>query len=96
MKHVEDVLDAVGQKLDQLAEGNAVVARPQSVGNKHILPLCELSIGFGGGGGMGEGGDTKGKQGTGLGGGAGGNAKARPVAVLVIDEGKVRVENLTS
>ena len=96
MKSIKDLFKTVTEKLEGLAKGNAVVAQPISVGNRHVIPLCELSVGFGGGGGVGEGdmeksGEGKGK---GVGGGVGGGAKAAPVAVLVIEDGKVRIEDL--
>ena len=96
MKHIQDLLSSISGHLGKLAEGNAIVAKTLSVGKRHVIPLCELSMGFGGGGGVGEGSDESGKSGggSGTGGGAGGGAKANPVAVVVIDGGKVRVESL--
>ena len=96
MKHIQDLLSSISGHLGKLAEGNAIVAKTLSVGDRHVIPLCELSMGFGGGGGVGEGSDESGKGGggSGVGGGAGGGAKANPVAVVVIDGGKVRVESL--
>jgi len=96
MKHVKDLFAAVSDRLASLAKGNAVVAKPISVGDRHVIPLCELSVGFGGGGGVGEGEPNKPGDDpvAGTGGGAGGGAKASPVAVLVIENGKVRIEHL--
>jgi uncharacterized spore protein YtfJ len=96
MKHIQDLLSSISGHLGKLAEGNAVVAKTLSVGDRHVIPLCELTMGFGGGGGIGEGTDEPGKESgaSGTGGGAGGGAKANPVAVVVIDGGKVRVESL--
>ena len=98
MKHIQDLLSSISGHLGKLAEGNAVVSKTLSVGDRHVIPLCELSMGFGGGGGVGEGSEKPEKDGasggTGTGGGAGGGAKANPVAVVVIDGGKVRVESL--
>ena len=96
MKAIKNLLDTVSDRLKGLARKNAVVAKTVSVGKRHVIPLCELSMGFGAGGGIGEGieDSDKGASGSGMGGGAGGAAKARPVAVIVIDDGKVRVESL--
>jgi uncharacterized spore protein YtfJ len=97
MKPIRDLFATVTEKLEKLARGNAVVARPISVGDRHLLPLCELAIGFGAGGGTGEGTGTEtDATGTssGVGGGAGGGAKASPVAILVIENGKARLERL--
>jgi len=94
MKHVKDLIGTVSERLERLAKGNAVVSKPISLGDRHVVPLCELSVGFGGGGGKGEGeGDAEGPMaGTGV--AVGGGAKAAPVAVLVIENGKVRIETL--
>jgi len=96
MKHVKEIFAAVSDRMTQLAKGNAVVAKPISVGDRHVIPLCELTIGFGGGGGVGEGEPAQpgGEPIVGTGGGAGGGAKATPVAVIVIEDGKVRIEQL--
>ena len=71
-----------------------MVGKPVSVGDRHVVALCELSLAFGGCGGSG-GFDVKpGKARKGVGGGAGGGAKAKPVAVLVVEGGKARLERL--
>jgi uncharacterized spore protein YtfJ len=96
MEHIKELFLSLGKHFERMAEANAVVAKPLSVGERHVIPLCELSLAFGGGGGTGE--MEAGKQGqdkpSGTGGGAGGGAKASPVAVLVVDGGKVRLEKI--
>jgi uncharacterized spore protein YtfJ len=95
MKHVEEILESLSGQLRTLAQGNAVVAKPLSVGDKHVIPLCQLSMGLGAGGGIGEGeaDDAAGYAGgKGVGGGAGGGAKVAPVAVVVVDGDEVRIE----
>lgn len=96
MEQIKQLLARLGTDLRVLAERNAVVASPISVGDRHVVPLCELSIGVGAGGGKGEGEAPGGEQGSGSGVGAAvaGGAKASPVAVLVIEEGKVRLEKI--
>lgn len=95
MEQVKLMLAALTAKLEALAKANAVVGRKISVGQRHVIPLCELSLGMGGGGGTGQGGDAPGKQDSkGVGAGAGGAAKATPVAVIVVDGGTVRIERL--
>ncbi|MFO0745992.1 MAG: spore germination protein GerW family protein [Myxococcota bacterium] len=94
MRYVKEMFEAVTGRLKALALRNAVVAKPISVGDRHVLTLCELSVGFGGVGGRGEGQEEGQGSGTGGGGGAGGRAAACPVAVLVIEGGKVRLEHL--
>lgn len=94
MKHLKDLFEAVSTRLKALAQRNAVVAKPISVGDRHVVTLCELSLGFGGVGGSGEGEEDGQGGGKGSGAGAGGRAKACPVAVLVIDGNEVRLEEL--
>lgn len=95
MEQVKQLLLALTAKLQGLAKSNAVVGRKISVGQRHVVPLCELSLGMGGGGGTGQGGDAPGKQDSkGAGAGVAGAAKATPVAVIVVDGGTVRVEQL--
>ena len=92
MDKINELFLAVSERLAGLARGNAVVAKPLSVGDRHIVPLCELSLAFGGGGG--EGTDSGPEAGGGTGGFSGGAAKASPVAILVVDSGKVRLERV--
>jgi uncharacterized spore protein YtfJ len=93
MKQAKGIVTLLGERLTALAKGSAVATEPISVGDRHVLALCELTLSFGGGGGSGE--DLKnGEQhkGEGIGGGAGGGAKATPVAVVVADGDEVRIE----
>lgn len=94
MLHLRKLFEAAANRLRSLARGNGVVTKPISVGDRHIVTLVELSIGFGGAGGSGEGTENGQAEGKGTGGGAGGKASACPVAVLVVQDGKVRVEHL--
>lgn len=95
MEFVKDLLADLNKNLAKLAEDNAVVGKAVSVGDRHVVPLCEITLGFGGGAGSGEGKieervNPSGAQGQ----GAGGGAKTKPVAVLVIDGSDVRLETL--
>lgn len=96
MDAITRLISSISEKLTGMARGNAVVARTVSVGDRHVLPLCELAVGFGGGGGEGQGTDGSGNQGfgKGTGGAAAGMAKAAPVAVIIVDGTSVRVESL--
>ena len=94
LQQVKALFATVTERLKLLTRRNAVVAKPVSVGERHIITLCELRLGFGGGGGEGEGGENGQSLGKGTGGGAGGMARACPVAVIVIDNGKARLESL--
>ena len=97
MQEIKSIIAMLGEQLKKRAGGNVVVANPISDGERHVLPLCELSIAFGGGGGSGESLDDKGQQtgqGKGRGGGVGGSAKATPVAVIVADEHGISIKTL--
>ena len=95
MNEVKNIIAMISDRLKKMAQGNAVVSKPISFGDRHVLPLCELSLGFGGAGGTGE--DMSNSEhsgGTGTGGGTGGGAKATPVAVIVVEGKNVRIESL--
>jgi uncharacterized spore protein YtfJ len=96
MKLIEGMLEALTGRLMDLARKNATVAKPIALGERVVVPLVEIGLGLGAGGGEGEGGDGKdaASSGKGVGGGAGGMAKACPVAVVVIEGGRVRLESL--
>jgi uncharacterized spore protein YtfJ len=95
MQDVKNVIAMIGERLKKMAQSNAVVSKPISFGDRHVLPLCEIGFGFGGGSGSGEengGGEPAGCQGTGS--GTFGGARATPVAVVVVDGQDVRIEPL--
>ena len=97
MEHVERIIAAISKHFERLARTNAVVAKPISVGDRHVVPLCELRVSYGAGGGAGESlseeaGVQQPQQGKG--GGGGGASKAAPVAVLVVENGKVRLQRV--
>lgn len=93
MENVKGIISLVGERLKSLAQGNVVATEPLSVGDRHVLALCELSLNFGGGGGAGEElPNDDARNGKGIGGGVGGGAKAAPVAVIVADGSDVRIE----
>ena len=98
MKITKEFFDSIKRHLDGLAQANAVVAKTVSVGERHAIPLCELSFALGGGGAMGEGEhgseDSSGGTGSGSAGAAGGGAQAAPVAVILVDGDEVRVERI--
>ena len=95
MEQIKNLLAALSQHFEELARANAVVAKPISMGERHVVPLCELGLAIGGAGGLGEGKASQGEPPPkGLGGGAGGGAKAAPIAVLVVDGDEVRLEKI--
>ncbi len=93
MLNVEEILEAVGEELGGVAQGDTVVGSPLKLGPATIYPISQISLGLGGGGGQGEREgspqDGKGEAGAGSGGGAG--VRAKPVAVLVFQQDEVSV-----
>ncbi len=95
MSTPESLFASVAPRLEALAQSNAVVGPVTSIGDKHVVPLVELSLGMGGAGGGGEGPNpSTGAQGKGFGGGAGGGAKVTPVAVIVVEGNQVSLQPL--
>lgn len=93
MNYAKGIISLLGERLKSLAQGNVVATSPISVGDRHVLALCELSLSIGGGGGAGEElRNDEHQDGKGMGGAVGGGAKATPVAVVVADGGTVRIE----
>jgi uncharacterized spore protein YtfJ len=93
MMNVEEMLQAIGEELGDVAQGDTVVGSPVKLGPATVYPISLIRVGLGGGGGQGESEassqDGKGGAGTGNGGGAG--FKAKPVAVLVFLQDEVTV-----
>ena len=96
MEDIKQLANKITEQLTSLARGSAVMSKPISAGDRHLVPLCELSLAFGSGGGTGEakGDDAGTGAARGTGGGAAGAAKATPVAVLIVDEQGVRIQAL--
>jgi uncharacterized spore protein YtfJ len=92
MLNVEEILEAVGEELGGVAQGDAVVGSPVKLGSATVYPISLISLGLGAGGGEGEEVPSdKGKAQAGTGQGGGGGVKARPVAVLVFQGDEVSV-----
>jgi len=79
-------------ELERMLEAKQVVGEPLSFGNTTVVPLLSVGFGFGAGGGGGNGTSPKGDVGGGGGGGGAGGGGIKPVAVLVIEDGNVRLE----
>jgi uncharacterized spore protein YtfJ len=90
MESVSRLFEVVRGVLGRTALKDAVVSKPISAGDQHVLVLSDVSVGLVAGGGTGA--DGAKRMATGTGGGGGGGARARPVAVLVVDKGEIRIE----
>ena len=93
MEEIKKLFEAVRQRMSGTALKDAVVSKPLTAGERHVVVLSEVTLMFAGGGGTGEG-TTAGKAAKGTGGGSGGMSKASPVAVLVVENGKARIEKI--
>lgn len=94
MDYLESMIERLSERLKRVAAANAVVAKPVSVGDQHVVTLCELGLSFVGASGGGEGSARERESGTGAGAAAGGGAKANPVALLVVEGDQVRLERI--
>lgn len=81
---VSEILKDIVGELKNIATSQTVVGDPITVGEKTVVPVVKISLGFGAGGGQGE----KGEH-SGFGGGGGGAAKIEPSAFIIIDEKKI-------
>jgi len=85
--NVVEVLKGVVGELKEMAKSQTIVGDPISVGNKTVIPVVKISVGFGAGGGQGE----NQKTGGGFGGGGGGGARIEPAAFIIMDEDGIRL-----
>jgi uncharacterized spore protein YtfJ len=83
--NVSEILKNIVGELKEMARSQTVVGEPINLGNKTVVPLVKISVGFGAGGAQQE------KEGSGpnFGGGGGGGAKIEPAAFIIIDGDKI-------
>ena len=92
MEQVTRFMAVVRSVLSRSALKDAVVSKPLAAGDRRIVVLSDVRVVLGAGGGTGS--DARKRMASGTGGGSGGAAKARPVAVLVVEGGEVRIDPL--
>lgn len=80
-----ELISSIMSELKQIAATETIIGEPVKLGDKMVVPVTKLLIGFGVGGGEGQADD----KGTGFGGGGGGGARIEPVGFIVIEEDKV-------
>lgn len=85
--NVVDILKGVVGELREIARSETIIGQPVTVGDKTVIPVVKVSVGFGAAGGQGE----KEKEGTGFGGGGGGGAKIEPAAFIIMDAEDIRL-----
>ncbi len=87
---LKENIESIASQLENLVSTKTVVGSPIVSGNVTIIPILSACFGFGTGGG--EGNEKSGSQGKGYGGGGG--AKVDPTAMVVIQDGEVKVYSL--
>lgn len=80
-----DVIKGIVGELRQIASAESVVGKPVTVGDKTVVPIVKVTMGFGAGGG--EGG--KGHAMEGFGAGGGGGCIVEPVGFIFMDKSGV-------
>jgi uncharacterized spore protein YtfJ len=80
-----DLLQGIIGELKVIAKSETVVGQPVTAGERTVIPVTRISVGFGAGGGE-EGRPEKGDR---YGGGGGGGAVIDPVAFLILEQDKV-------
>jgi uncharacterized spore protein YtfJ len=83
----QQLIKSIMDELKAIAKTETIVGQPITVGDKTIIPVCKITLGFGAGGGAGG---TKEKS-EGLGSGGGGGACVYPAAFIVIKGEQVSV-----
>ena len=85
--NVVEILKGVVGELKDMARSESIVGEAITVGDKTVIPIVKLSVGFGAGGGQGE--DEKKR--AGFGGGGGGGASIEPAAFIIIDKEGIKL-----
>lgn len=92
MEGVDSLFSKAIGEIERMLSTKTVVGEPIKVESATLIPLFSIGFGFGAGGGQG----TEPQKGSGGGGGTGGGGGIRPVALVIIDKGQVRVEPINS
>jgi len=82
---VSEILKDIVGELKDIASSQTVIGDPITIGEKTVVPVVKISVGFGAGGGQGE----YPEKGGGFGGGGGGAAKIEPSAFIIMDKDKI-------
>jgi uncharacterized spore protein YtfJ len=82
---LKGLLSSIMAELKQIAASETIVGKPVAIGDKSIVPVTRVMVGFGVGGGEGE----SDEKGQGFGGGGAGGARVEPVGFIIIGEDKV-------
>jgi uncharacterized spore protein YtfJ len=84
-EELKDLLASIIGELRKIAATETIVGKPVALGDKKVVPISRILVGFGVGGGEGKSKDAKQE----FAGGGGGGARVEPVGFIVIDGEKV-------
>ncbi len=82
---LQELAASIIGEIKQIAASDTVVGKQVTMGNKSVVPVTRVTVGFGVGGGEGERGGTD----SGFGGGGGGGVRVEPMGFIIIEEDKV-------
>jgi uncharacterized spore protein YtfJ len=82
---LQELAATIITQIKEIAGSDTVVGKQVTMGNKSVVPITRVTVGFGVGGGEGE----SGEKGSGFGGGAGGGVRVEPIGFIIIEEDKV-------
>lgn len=82
---LQELATAIISQIKEIAASDTVIGKQVSMGNKSVVPITRVTVGFGVGGGEGE----SGEKGSGFGGGGGGGVRVEPMGFIIIEEDKV-------
>lgn len=85
--NLTEVLQVIVGELKTMARLETVIGQPVVAGERTIIPITKISVGFGAGGGE----DSRAEKGPRFGGGGGGGAVIEPIGFLVLDRDKVSI-----
>ena len=92
MEDIDKLFDKAISEIDRLINSKTVVGEPMTVDGNTLIPLVNVGFGFG----VGTGKGVEPKKGSGQGGGTGGGGGVKPVALIVVNDGGVRLESVKS
>jgi uncharacterized spore protein YtfJ len=82
---LEGLASSIMTQLKDISSSDTIIGKQVTMGNKSVVPVTRVVVGFGVGGGEGEEAGAK----SGFGGGGGGGVKVEPVGFIIIEEDKV-------
>jgi uncharacterized spore protein YtfJ len=80
--NVMEVITGIVGELKQIASAESIIGEAVTVGDKTVIPVVKVTVGFGAGGGEGE----REKKASGFGAGGGGGCIIEPAAFIIMDK----------